>query len=168
MLIDSGFEGGKIEALSVDGDTAHLASELRAAGGDWFYWAFRVRGAQGKRMNFDFEDKLRVGYYGAAVSADNAAWRWSRSANEAHTRFSYEFGENERVAYFCHDMRYGTLRFYALADRLGLTVKTLAVSERGRSVPYVRFGGGREEVILTARHHACESTFVAFLKYCPW
>jgi len=158
MRIDSGFEGGNINVLSIQGDDVKLAVDLRDTEGDWFYWAFRVYGAGGRTLNFDFIDKKRVGYYGAAVSADNYAWRWSETADDTYTKFTYSFDEDENVVYFCHDMRYGTLRFYALADRLGLPVLKLAKSERGRDVPYARFGEGSESVLIAARHHACEST----------
>ena len=160
MQIDKDFEGGNIKVLSIDGDTVYLDNELRDTPDDWFYWAFRITGAQGRTMNFKFsdKDKLRVGYYGAAVSPDNNMWRWSSMGDESMTGFSYEFGPDEKVVYFCHDMRYGTLRFYSLCDRLGIPVKTLAVTEKNRNVPYIRYGAGKDVVLLTARHHACEST----------
>ena len=158
MRINTEFEGGNIEVLSINSDTVRIAVQLRDTVEDWFYWAFRVCGAQGRTVTFDFTDKAYVGYYGAAVSRGNADWHWSNTANEAFTQFKYAFGADEDVVYFCHDMRYGTRRFFSLADRLGLPVRTLAVSKKGRDIPYVRFGEGNETIMLTARHHACEST----------
>jgi len=54
MKIDKNFVGGNIEVLDVQGDTVTLANELRDTrlDRDWFYWAFRVRGAQGKTVTF--------------------------------------------------------------------------------------------------------------------
>ena len=76
MKIITAFPGGNAEVLSIDGDTVYLKPELRDTPYDWFYWCFAVEGAQGCTVTFQFDSKIRVGYYGAAVSYDLRGWHW--------------------------------------------------------------------------------------------
>ena len=158
MRIHGEFTGGNIRCLKVSGDDVYLENELRdtADGKTWFYWAFCVEGAQGRTLTFHLGD-TRLGYHGPAVSFDLAAWSWLGTLGEDGESFTYSFGEAEGRVYFAHHQLYHPDRFLAFAKERGLTVETLCQSKRGRAVPAVRFGEG-ETVILTARHHACEST----------
>lgn len=158
MRIDKDFEGGNIRVTQISGDTVHLEAELRDTQTDWFYWAFRVEGAAGRTIRFDFNQKLRVGYYGAAVSHDLRAWKWAGEPFADYTGFTYSFGQAENTAFFCHDLRYSTAQFQSLCQDLALPAQTLATSERGRPIPFVEFGSGENVLLLTSRHHACEST----------
>ena len=45
LRIDADFPGGNIIVDGIEGDTAFLRPNLRDTQGDWFCWAFRVRGA---------------------------------------------------------------------------------------------------------------------------
>ena len=47
------FCGGNARILGVDGDRVHFANEIRDTMGDWFYWAFAVKGAAGRTITFD-------------------------------------------------------------------------------------------------------------------
>jgi hypothetical protein len=55
-------------------------------------------------------------------------------------------------------MLYHPVRFERFAATMGLEPFELCKSAKGRSVPAIRFGNGKRNIILTARHHACEST----------
>ena len=154
MRITTEFPGGNLRILGVEGDTWYIAPDLRDTRGEWFYWAFAVEGAAGRTLTFDLGDKPWVGPYGPAVSRDGERWSWLCAGTP--TRFSYSFRDDARV-YFAHDLLYAPARFEALTRELGLRRETLCVSERGRDVPYVRFGTGAHSILLTARHHACES-----------
>ena len=57
MTIDRDYIGGNIHVLGAEGDMVRVENELRDTQGDWFYWAFRVRGATGRTLTFDFGDK---------------------------------------------------------------------------------------------------------------
>ena len=46
--IDAAFPGGNITVDRVEGEAVFLRQDLRDTLGDWFYWAFRVRGAAGR------------------------------------------------------------------------------------------------------------------------
>ena len=167
MKIDKQFLGGNIEVLEIDGDRVSLANELRDTrpDRDWFYWAFRVTGAAGRTVTFEFPHKNRVGYWGAAVSRDQIHWSWTGNrkiiALEDGTpleSFTYTFGAEENEVYFAHNMVYVPARFEQFCAKNGLSVEELCLSNKGRSVPFARFGKGEKKILLTSRHHACEST----------
>ena len=167
MRIDKEFVSGNIEVLEIDGDRVVVEREARDTrpDRDWFYWAFRVTGAAGRTVTFEFPHKSRVGYFGAAVSHDLLHWSWTGKRkvtvheDESRTEsFTYTFGEDEHEAYFAHNMVYVPARFDGFCAENGLEIRELCLSNKGRSVPYVRFGTGDEKILLTSRHHACEST----------
>lgn len=133
----------------------HLENEIRDTTHDWFYWAFCVEGAQGETLTFQFGPN-RLGYFGPAVSHDLKKWHWLDSVDG--DSFTYTFGENEDKVYFAHNMLYHPKRFLEFAEKSGLAVTELCKGYKGSSVPCVQFGSGKRYVILTARHHACEST----------
>ena len=155
MRITTDFPGGNLRVLKREGDTIHVENDLRDTTTDWFYWAFAVEDAAGETLTFDFGPKKWIGPYGPAVSRDFTRWTWLCSGGPS--RFSFTFPDNGRV-YFAHDLLYQTDRFDRLAEELSLPVETLCVSERGRAVPIVHLGRGDREILLTARHHACEAT----------
>ncbi len=162
--ITADFEGGNIQVVSIEEDMVKLKVDLRDTTEDWFYWCFRVDNAEGKTLKFEFVDEAgakdnRVGYYGAAVSYDLENWTWQQEKmGYQGARFTYTFGEDESSVYFAHDMVYRPSRFIKFAEAKGLEIKEFCKSEKGASVPYVEFGSGEQTIVLTSRHHACEST----------
>ncbi len=159
MNIHAQFTGGNIRVLKIEGSDVYVQNELRDTTEDWFYWAFCVEDAQGQTLTFHF-DKKWLGYYGPAVSHDLISWEWLGSDDETKPgdTFTYTFGPDEAKVYFAHNKVYIPERFDAFCKEIGLTPEEWCVSERGRSVPYIHFGEGKETILLTARHHACEST----------
>ena len=164
ITVTNEMTGGNIKVISINENSSTvevtLKNETRDSASEWFYWAFRVDGAAGRTMNFKFQQSNKVGYYGAAASTDLENWKWVKSSmgSTSDTSFTYTFGEDENTVYFAHHMLYHPDRFNDLADELGLTINTLCKSEKGRDVPYVQFGTGDKYIVLTARHHACESS----------
>ena len=156
MRIHSKFTGGNIVVDRIENDTVYLERDLRDTEGDWFYWAFCVEGAAGRTLTFVFPSKHRVGRFGAAVSHDLAEWHWSESGNG--NVFTYTFSEGEDQVYFAHNMLYHPSHFDAFCARMGLTQEIFCRSVKGRALPAVRFGEGDKQLLLTARHHACEAT----------
>lgn len=163
LKITNDFPGGNIEVAEICENEVILKNELRDTAGDWFYWAFCIEGAEGKTIRFKFNENNRVGYYGAAVSIDLENWQWTgnRGSDES---FIYTFGSDEHKVYFAHHMLYCPERFFSFAKEEGLKLKELCISEKGRRIPCIEFGKGDKKIILTARHHACESTGSYFLE----
>lgn len=155
MEIHGNFTGGNITVEQIDGDKVYLQNQLRDST-EWFYWAFCVEGAQGRELTFYLPKPARIGYWGAAVSHDLKTWHWSNQVDEGS--FTYRFGADESKVYFAHSMLYHPDRFLAFAEKNGVTVCELCKSRKGRTVPYVQIGAGKKQILLTARHHACEST----------
>ena len=155
ISIHANFIGGNICVKEISNNTVLLENELRDTEGDWFYWAFCVEGASGRTLTFKMQHN-RLGYWGPAVSHDLQEWRWLDSCDG--DSFTYSFGEDEDKVYFAHHILYNPNRFYSLCDGLKLNVDELCKSRRGRSVPCLHIGNGSKSIILTARHHACEST----------
>lgn len=155
MRIHNNFTGGNICVKKQRLNNFYLENELRDTVGDWFYWAFCVENAENKEINFHF-DKNRIGYWGPAVSHDLKEWHWLDECEEKS--FRYRFSVNEKKVYFAHHMLYHPERFIDFARLKEFEITELCKSRNGRSVPCLNLGNGEISVILTARHHACEST----------
>ena len=147
FAVSSDFTGGNIKVDRVEGDTVYISNELRDTDGDWFYWAFRVDGTAGLTLNFRFSTANRVGRFGPAVSRDLPGTK--PAPPEAFVTFGRE--ENRLFATICSTIRRGSGNSARKKLENPLT-------EKGRALPCVRFGDGDRVILLTARHHACEST----------
>ncbi len=159
MRIHSDFPGGNIVVSEIGDGVVRLERDLRDTEGDWFYWAFCAEDTAslaGETVTFLFPSSCRVSRFGAAVSHDLAHWSWTESGSG--DRFTYTFSEGEDQLYFAHHMLYDPLRFDDLCRRNGLRREVFCSSVKGRPLPAVRFGHGDKWILLTARHHACEST----------
>ena len=158
LEITTNFCGGNADVSMAGADTVRFRPQLRDTEGDWFYWAFEVKGAQGRTLTFDMSPKNWVGYFGAAVSRDMENWEWSNTASADRKSFTYTFGEDESDVYFAHHMLYHPSRFYKFCERRGIPVNILCHDNKGTPVPYAEIGRGSRVIMLTARHHCCEST----------
>ena len=156
MKIHSDYLGGNVTVLRIEDSTVYLQNELRDTTTDWFFWSFCVEGAEGRTLTFVF-DKKWVGYFGAAVSRDYENWHWSETRTSPNS-FTYTFSADEDRVYFAHDLVYSIKNFNTFLAKTGIKPSTLCISKQGREVPYFRIGDGEKKIVLTSRHHACEST----------
>ena len=156
MKISTDFRGSNVRVLKIENDTVYLDTDMRDSAGDWFYWAFAVEGASGTTLHFSFP-KNRVGYYGPAVSHDLKSWHWLHET-DGEDSFSYTFGEGEKTVYFAHHILYPESRIAELIALYPITKDVLCKGRLGSEVPLLTFGNGEKKILLTARHHACEST----------
>ena len=164
VRVDAQLPAGNGVCERVEGDQVYLHQERRGSAPWWFYWAFRVRGAEGRTLTFHFTDGEPVGTRGPAVSCDNGiSWRW---LNKDFTKssFTYTFASSESEVWFAFGMVYTQRdweRFIArFAGSPFVEKGRLAVTRKGRKVEKLRLGCTASEpryrVLLTARHHACE------------
>ena len=107
--ITKAFTGGNIEIISLTENEARLKRELRDTSEEWFYWAFCVKGAQGKTVKFDIGNDY-LGPFGPAVSHDLKNWHWLNK-RDSDRCFTYTFSQDEACVYFAHDMLYHPKRF---------------------------------------------------------
>lgn len=156
--ITTDFQGGNALVEKIENDTVFLDRDLRDSTREWFYWAFCVKNAAGKTLRFHIgRDTYRIGYYGPAVSHDRKHWHWLNK-DSTDTTFSYTFGAEENEVYFAHNMVYSPDMLFEFAKKNEIKIDTLCKSRKGRAVPLISFGNGTRHIVLTSRHHACEST----------
>ncbi len=165
VIVDANYPGGNIVVERIEGDTVYLRPDLRDTQGWWFYWSFRVRGAQGRTLTFRFSGDNPVGVRGPAVSIDSGrSWSWLGSEAVQDASFRYTFGASASEARFCLAMPYleANLKEFLARhkDSPYLAVRELCKSRKGRSVERLHVGrldgDATYRVLVTARHHACE------------
>jgi hypothetical protein len=165
MRIDADFPGGNVLVEKVEGDLVYLRPDPRDTEGPWFYWYFRVRGGAGRDVTFHFTQANCVGARGPAVSWDGGRnWRWLGAAGSDD--FTCRIPEGVEDARFSVTIPYTQAHWEAFLAGPRLTaaglkeVGTLCRTPRGRAVETLRLktlAEPRHRVIITARHHACES-----------
>jgi hypothetical protein len=166
LKVDCAFPGGNIVLDSIDGATVSVRQDLRDTSGDWFYWHFRVRGAAGRQLTFRFTRSAVVGARGPALSLDKGlTWEWLGAADAGSSSFTYAFPPNAEEVRFCVTIPYleTNLRAFLARYRGNRFLRTgeLCRTAKGRVVELLEAGALDSEacpiVLLTARHHACES-----------
>lgn len=168
-VIDADYPGGNIIVESIDGDTVRLRQDLRDTAGWWFYWNFRVRGAAGRTLAFQFTDQNPIGTRGPAVSTDGGlTWRWLGKPPQAAFSYTFGAGEDEVRFSFCIPYLQADLGHWLATHRDDphLRVETLCTTRAGRQAELLRLGKldgePRFRLLTTSRHHCCETmgTFV--------
>ena len=163
--LSSSFPGGNVEVLSVQGDKAFLKPDMRDTSGDWFYWHFQADFDEIGYYEFIFDNVPAIGPRGPAASFDGGLnWQWLgaesvfvRDGNEgfrfrvAKTPLSVRFAMS--IPYLKSDLD----RFLGGVDADLFRKSTLCVSRKNRPVELLRIGSGPRKVLLTCRHHCCES-----------
>jgi len=174
--IDADFAGGNILVDRTEADSADVRQDMRDTEGWWFWWQFRVREAQGRTLTFRHvhpkpnNNRYPFGRRGPAVSADGGlTWSWlgaeSVGGADAPGAFTYTFAPEAAEVRFAFAQPYvdaDLLRFLAsCAGCAHLERRELCRSRKGRPVHRLHAGclSGRPDVrvLITARHHACES-----------
>ncbi len=169
LSLDADYPGGNIIVESMEGDVVRLRQDLRDTAGWWFWWNFRVRNGVDRTVTFQFAGQSPIGVRGPAVSLDGGkSWKWLGSDAVTGNAFRYTFGENSGEVRFAFAMPYQRqnldqfITSHVEATRRGrLILSTLCQSRKGRDVPLVRVRATPNDVerrvLLTARHHACET-----------
>ena len=166
ITITSDFDGGNIEVLAIDGDTADLA--IRADNlSDFYQWFyFRVSGAAGRALTLRITNCAGSAYpdgwsgYKARVSEDGAEWRQTPTdyAEGVLTIHAVPKGDSVEVAYFAP---YSSEQHAALIERFaakpGVTRALLCRTLDGRPLESLAMGEGRKQVWFYARQHPGET-----------
>jgi len=170
IKIDADFPGGNIIVDRIEERHVYLRQDLRDTAGWWFYWSFRVSQAAGRTVTFHFTNRNVIGTRGPAVSLDGGrTWSWlgteTVKAEDEGTSFTYSFAPDADTASFAFAFPYRRAdleRFLArYAGNEHLAVDELCKTSKGRSVERIRIGRlagePRCRILLTCRHHSCES-----------
>ena len=171
VRVDAQVPAGNVVVEKVEGDTVRVRPDLRDTQGDWFYWAFRVTGAAGRKLAFKFGGAYKgavVGTRGPVVSFDKGrTWAYACEQTCTQTGFTYAFPQDADEVWFyeCHPYHQSDWEAFLArhaADR-GKAFETgvLCTTKKGRAVEKARFGclSGKPKytMLLTSRHHASES-----------
>ena len=167
FTLDADFPGGNIEVLGIEGNTVRVKQRQGDGTGTGFYWSFRIRGAGGRTLEFQFEKNI-IGAHGPAVSADGGnTWRWldDKSVKKPSKTFKYSFAPGEKELFFSSVVNYTEKELKRFLEKhkkvAELKVGTLCKSGKGRDVELLRIRGMEKKekfkVLLTSRHHASET-----------
>ncbi len=175
IQLDTNYPGGNVRIVRREGNTFTLAPDLRDTEGWWFYFNFRLRAPAEQPVTIRFAERNPIGVRGPALSTDSGrTWKWmgkgavQKSDAEGKTVWSFQAAVPKVAA----EARFAFAPAYLeshLRDWLAvhksspaLQVSELCRSRKGRSVELLRAGclnaaQARGVVLLTSRHHACES-----------
>ncbi len=163
LRIDTNFPGGNLKVFGIDGNVIDVAPALRDTSSSWFFWAFRLSGAQGRRLTFHFISDRPVGVRGAAISRDRFAWDWLED-DFTQDSFSISVPADAEVIYLAFCPLYTEEHldsFIGSLDAGALSREILTHSRKGREVEILKFGApessAKHNILITARHHACEA-----------
>ena len=176
VIIDSDFPGGNIIVedcknnstlyYEVTQDTISVKPDFRDTKPSWFYWSFRVSGSSSKTLYFKFPAKS-IGSFGPAYSRDGGeSWQWLYDSVQInHSSFKFKFDKSDDEVLFSMQIPYlqsHLNRF--LSTHISspyISIDTLTTSKKGRIIEQLVIRSPEHKtkykMVITARHHACES-----------
>jgi murein tripeptide amidase MpaA len=168
IQIDSAFDSGNIEVVSIDGATARLSIPYDAGNEfkQWFH--FRVSGAAGRALTLVIEGLKASAYpegwpgYRACVSEDRDDWtRTDTAYDKATGELTIRHTPASDVVWFAYFAPYSYERHQdlvaAAAASEGVSYRLLGHSLDGRTIDCLEMGEGETQVWLYARQHPGES-----------
>ncbi|MBL8828742.1 MAG: hypothetical protein JNM18_17315, partial [Planctomycetaceae bacterium] len=176
VALRSDFPGGNVLVVKSSGADVELAPGLRG-GMPWFYWHFEAQASQPGKVTFAFAGQPRIGVRGPAVSTDGGrSWRWlgteqvtyaalgTPAGDKSRETFTYEFLPQQLTVRFAVAIPYlaDDLQRFLDVQRENPHWRQLSLTKtrRGTPVELLQIGEPGPNVramIVTARHHACES-----------
>ncbi|WP_338467126.1 M14-type cytosolic carboxypeptidase [Novosphingobium sp. ZN18A2] len=170
IRIDTAFDSGNIEVLSIDGASARLAIR-KDNGSDFAQWFhFRVTGAAGRALDLKITGLGHSAYpegwpgYRACFSEDRDYWgraatTWDKDADGGTLtiRHTPESG----VAWFAYFAPYSMERHHDLIAETaaceGVEYRCLGTTLDGQPIDCLEMGEGKTQVWLYARQHPGET-----------
>ena len=171
IRIDSAFDSGNIEVLSIDGASAKLAIPLddQSEFKQWFH--FRVSGAEGRELELNITGLNDSAYpagwtdYDARVSEDRDYWVRATSTfdkDEDGGTLTIRHTPASDVAWFAYFAPYSMERHHDLvaltAESEGVTARQIGTTLDGQPLDCLDLGEGETCVWLYARQHPGETT----------
>ncbi|MAM38550.1 MAG: hypothetical protein CL949_08610 [Erythrobacter sp.] len=170
IRIDSAFDSGNIDVLSVDGATARLAipQDTNSEFKQWFH--FRVAGAKGRELVLKITQLSDSAYpdgwpdYDACVSEDRDYWGRAASSydkDEEGGTLTIRYTPASDIAYFAYFAPYSMERHFDLvaeaAASEGVDHVHLGTTLDGQPIDCLEMGEGSFNVWLYARQHPGET-----------
>lgn len=181
IRVDADFPGGnvKVESIDQENNVVCVRPDLRDTKSNYFYFYFRVTGAENRTVTFKFPEKsTNFGAVGPNVSVDGGkTWRFlgekdyltsgTKFPAEQH-EFTWAFGPNDSDVRFAFGTPYTQSNWDEFMaqyrTREDVRFETLCRSRLDKRdvelfrVPYLGQGKPRFYLAFTARHHACETS----------
>lgn len=163
-VVDADFPAGNIIFEEQRKDAFYLRQDPRDTDGWWFYWYFRVRGAEGREITFRFTDRDVLTAGGPCVSTDGGeTWFW-QGRESGDPEFAYVFGDTDEEVRFCLAVPYTEAHLNRFMEKHAgsphLRLEHHGDTRKGRAIERLHVGcidsEPRHRILLTARTHACE------------
>jgi len=171
VKISCDYPGGNVKVVDVKPTVVTVTSDLRDTPRDWFYWNFEATSDAAGTVRFQFPEKAwRLSAQGPAVSRDGGkTWHWLGKAkshfydkDDPRDWFVFTFAKAGEKVRFSQSIPYQKADLDAfLATKKGnpeMKRQVLAKTRKGTDVPLLVIGHGATNVLMTARHHACEAS----------
>jgi murein tripeptide amidase MpaA len=164
--INAAFDGGNIEIISIEGDTAHLQIR-KDKDSDFYQWFhFRLAGAKGRTVTLRITNCGGSAYpggwtgYQARVSEDRLNWHVAETSYADGVLTITHTPESD-AAWFAYFAPYSMERHHDLVSRVvaasGVTLVELGRTLDGQPMDMLRMGTGPKQVWLYARQHPGET-----------
>ncbi|MDC0886161.1 M14-type cytosolic carboxypeptidase [Altererythrobacter sp.] len=170
IAIDTAFDSGNIEVLSIAGASARLAlrKDHMSDFAQWYY--FRVTGAEGRELELKITGLNDSAYpqgwpgYNSCVSEDRAYWGRATSSfdkDEDGGTLTIRYAPLADIAWFAYFAPYSVERHHDLvseaASSEGVSYRKLGETLDGQPLDCLELGEGGKQVWLYARQHPGES-----------
>jgi murein tripeptide amidase MpaA len=170
ISIDSGFDSGNIEVLSIEGASARLAIR-RDTASEFFQWFhFRVGGCAGRPLELRITGLAAAAYpdgwlgYRACVSEDRTYWARAETGYDAGLEggtLTIRYTPDAATCWFAYFAPYSMERHHDLVAEVagceGVAHRVLGRSIDGQPIDCLSLGEGDKQVWLIARQHPGES-----------
>ena len=165
VVVDKNLPAGNIVFERMVNDTVYVHQELRGSKKAWFYWAFRVTGAQGKKLTFVFTKSFAICERGPLVSLDKGkSYEYLAEEGATKFQFTYDFPADAKEVWFyeCHPYTPEMWDSFIKSPHKGqFETGVLCKSRKGRDVPFFRItpknAAPRLSVVVSCRHHCSEA-----------
>ena len=165
VVVDKELPAGNIVFERIVNDTVYVHQELRGSKKAWFYWAFRVRGAEGKKLTFVFTKSFAICERGPLVSLDKGkSYEYLAEKGSTPHSFTYTFPTDAKEVWFyeCHPYTPEMWEAFLKRPHKGeFETGVLCKTRKGRDVPFFRMTPRNSKpkfsVVLSARHHCSEA-----------
>ncbi len=170
LEISTDFPGGNAIIEKVSDGEVRLHQDMRNTSGWWFYWNFKVKNAGGKKTEYKFSKigksrRVPMDAYGPACSLDGGkTWNWLGLESITEEGFVHTPPADADEVWYSYTIPYQLADIKKFSEKAAADgrakVETFCKTRDGRDVPVLKIGkaGGEVFIMLTARHHACEST----------
>ncbi|MDR2981655.1 MAG: hypothetical protein LBV12_05345 [Puniceicoccales bacterium] len=166
MKLISDCIGGNFKLSEVSGSTIRGCQEIRDTTEWWFHWRFQLGElVPGERWRVEFTDGEVVGLFGPAAKFGGAPWSYLGKASRlSGSAFEFDVPSDCHSAEFAFSVPYDPSDWQTFCESYKhlpfLLTGILCHTPKDRDVPFLQIG--REDahgmMVLTARHHACETT----------